>query len=118
MKTVGRCGNYDSRPEYCKNYPQIGDFLPTSCTYHFVGEERRGECHPETCQDDNCCAYPREAGEPVAKSLDELAGGLPCKHLVWTEVVEQEKKADGYDDVSITNEIYETLMPCISPRRS
>lgn len=38
------------------------------------------------CQENICCAYPREGGEPEGVSLDELAGGEPCKHLVWEEV--------------------------------
>jgi hypothetical protein len=118
MKIVGRCGNYDQRPEYCRDYPQLTDFIPSGCTFHFVGEERRGECHPEVCQENNCCGWPREEGEPVARALDEHVGGKPCKFLVWEEREEQEKKADGYDDKSITNEIYETLLSCVCPRRS
>lgn len=116
-KIIGRCGNYENRPEYCKDYPRLTDFMPDGCTFHFVGEDRRGECQPDVCQENNCCSWPREAGEPLGKSLDEHAGGKPCKYLEWAEVEEQEKKADGYEDVSITNELYETLLPCLRPRR-
>ena len=34
---------------------------------------------------DACCAYPREGGEPMGKSLDAMIGGMPCKHLQWVE---------------------------------
>ena len=75
MSCVGRCSIYEDRPQFCRDYPKVTDFIPERCTYHFVGEERRGECQPEVCQHHSCCAYPREGGEPQGKALDELAGG-------------------------------------------
>lgn len=90
MACVGRCGNYDSRPQFCRDYPQVHDFVPPGCTYSFLGQEREGSCQPEVCQQDVCCGYPRERGEPEAKSLDFLAGGEPCKHLTWVEVTVKE----------------------------
>ncbi len=85
MSCVGRCSIYKDRPQFCRDYPKITDMVPTGCTHHFVGSERRGECQPEVCQESSCCSYPREGGEPEAKTLDHLAGGLPCKHLQWEE---------------------------------
>jgi len=85
MACIGRCGIYKDRPQFCEDYPTVTSFLPAGCTYHFVGEERRGECQPEACQQGNCCAIPREGGEPEAKAIDSLAGGEPCKHLRWEE---------------------------------
>jgi len=118
MKIVGRCGNYENRPKFCRDYPQITSYLPEGCTYHFIGEERRGECDPSSCEENNCCSWPREGGEPEATSLDEKAGGLPCKYLIWAEIQEpQNKEAGLYDDVSIGNEIHEALESCICPRR-
>jgi len=118
MKIVGRCGNYEDRPEFCKVYPSLIDpILPEGCSFHFIGEERRGECDPSSCEENNCCGWPREGGEPEAPSLDEKAGGLPCKHLIWAEIEEQKKEAGLYDDVSIGNEIHEALESCICPWR-
>ena len=114
MPTVGRCGIYENRPQFCRDYPKVTDFLPEGCTYCFIGERRHGECDPTSCQENCCCAYPREEGEPEGASLDELAGGLPCRHLVWVDVEEEEKQADAdYDDVSITGEIYDSVIPAI-----
>jgi hypothetical protein len=44
--------------------------------------------------------------------MDEFAGGLPCKHLVWAEAEDEMKTAEDEAD-SITSEIYDTLMPSI-----
>jgi len=85
MACVGRCSIYKDRPQFCRDYPKVADFIPPGCTHHFVGDERRGECQPEVCQESNCCSYPREGGEPTGKALDSLAGGESCKHLRWEE---------------------------------
>tara|TARA_Y100000034_G_scaffold136006_1_gene210232 strand:- start:1023 stop:1370 length:348 start_codon:yes stop_codon:yes gene_type:complete len=100
MACVGRCSNYEDRPEFCRSYPQIQDNLPEQCTYHFEGEKRAGVCQPEVCQEHNCCAYPRERGEPAAKSLDDMAGGLPCTHLRWEEVEDNTKIASAEEGIS------------------
>jgi hypothetical protein len=89
MACVGRCGIYDSRPQFCQDYPQVHDFVPPKCTFSF--------------QTDTCCGYPREGGEPEGTSLDPLAGGEACKHLVWEEVAA--KEASG-DDVAPMEELY------------
>lgn len=94
MGCVGRCGAYNGRPDFCKNYPTLSDIVPPGCTYTFVGGERLGQCIPEVCGDNNCCSYPREGGEPEAKTLDGFIGGLPCKHLKWEELEEMEKEAE------------------------
>ena len=94
MACIGRCGIYETRPQFCKDYPRVTDFIPEGCTFYFIGAERRGECQPEVCQERCCCAYPREGGEPLARPLDSMAGGLPCKHLKWVETVEKVADAD------------------------
>lgn len=94
MACMGRCGIYAKRPQFCRDYPQVHDFLPPSCTFHFVGEERRGSCQPEVCQQDICCAYPREGGEPEGTSMDPFVGGMACKHLVWEEIPAQKTASD------------------------
>lgn len=83
------CGIYEKRPAMCRNYPQqygggISSFMPSGCTYWFDGEGRRhGECDPY-CRA-ACCLTPRRDGEPEGEPLDGAAGGLPCKHLVWSD---------------------------------
>ena len=113
MACVGRCGNYGGRPAFCRDYPKVTDFVPPGCTYHFVGEERRGSCQPEVCGQNICCAYPREGGEPEARALDSLAGGLPCKHLVWVETPFEKEASDPSDagsaDLEISNALAELL---------
>ena len=94
MGCVGRCSNYENRPQMCKDYPKVTSFIPPGCTFSFHNQERLGSCQPEVCQENSCCAYPREGGEPEAKTLDSYAGGLPCKHLVWEELP-TEKNADA-----------------------
>lgn len=112
MGCVGQCGIYKSRPKFCRDYPQPGDFLPPECTYSFEGGERKGECDPSACQDGNCCNYPREGGEPEATSMDVLAGGEPCKHLVWVIVPDREEKtAENEEDTTgFNDELYETVL--------
>ena len=109
MSCVGRCGIYNDRPDFCKVY-----FTPSGCTFTFEGDVRKGECQPDVCLENNCCNYPREGGEPEGVSMDSLIGGEPCKHLVWVEIEDNNKEASGEDLAeSITNELYETLMPSI-----
>jgi hypothetical protein len=96
MGCVGKCGIYEERPNFCKEYPKVIDFVPPRCTFHFIGEERRGSCQPEACGQDLCCTYPRDGGEPEGTSLDAMAGGAPCKHLQWTETSPpKEASAEG-----------------------
>jgi hypothetical protein len=94
MGCFGRCGIYKDRPQFCRDYPRVTDFIPPGCTFHFVGSERRGSCQPEVCGQNICCAWPREGGEPEGTALDPFAGGEPCKHLVWAET-EPEKVASA-----------------------
>lgn len=113
MPCIGRCGIYTSRPQRCVDYPVLGDFMPPGCTFVFNGTERRGSCQPEVCGEENCCNWPREGGEPEAKSLDSMAGGLPCKHLRWVE--EPEPKLANADEVpSATNEFYKLILDDIT----
>lgn len=77
------CGIYDSRPQICKDYPRQGDWVPQSCAYHFEGGQKKGECDPE-CQA-SCCTQPRLDGEPGGAPMPEIAGGLPCRHLIYVE---------------------------------
>jgi len=109
---AGRCGIYADRPQFCRDYPRLGDTMAPGCTYHFVGEERRGECRPEVCQEGCCCNYPREGGEPTGRSLDEALGGQPCRFLVWEEREEPEKVAEA-DSPSATSEIYDAVVGSI-----
>lgn len=94
MGCFGKCGIYANRPQFCRDYPRVQDFMPPGCTFYFVGSERRGSCQPEVCGQSICCSWPREGGEPTGASLDSLLGGAPCKHLVWTET-EPEKVASA-----------------------
>ena len=77
------CGIYENRPEMCKRYPESGSYIPEQCTFYFADGERKGSCDPE-CQA-SCCMLPRHQGEPTAPAMPEIAGGLPCKHIVYSE---------------------------------
>lgn len=77
------CGIYKNRPEACKRYPEPGSYILEQCSYYFADGKRKGECDPE-CQA-SCCSLPRHQGEPTSPGLPEIAGGLPCKHLVYSE---------------------------------
>lgn len=112
MSCIGRCGIYESRPRFCREYPKPGDFLPPGCTYTFEGNERKGECQPESCQENCCCNYPREEGNPEGKGMDDKVGGLPCKFLVWQDEEDNEKMAAD-EAPSITGQLYEAVMPSI-----
>jgi hypothetical protein len=82
VQLTARCGIWGSRPQVCRDYPKIDQYMPEECTYFFVGDERQGECG---CGVGACCAIPREGGEPGGAPLPSIAGGAPCKHLVWVE---------------------------------
>lgn len=78
------CGIYEKRPDICKKYPVAESYLPPSCGFFFGGNGvREGQCLPEC--DASCCKLPREGGEPGGAPIPEIAGGLPCRHLVYTE---------------------------------
>ena len=65
----------------CREYPKIDSYLPPSCGFFFGGGGiREGRCLEEC--DASCCKLPRRNGEPGEGALPEVAGGLPCRHLV------------------------------------
>lgn len=90
-KQIARCGIYESRPQVCRDYPKVDQFMPEECTYTFVGSERRGDC---ACNIGACCNLPRTGGEPDGAPLSALAGGKACKNLIWVDAPE-EKTASG-----------------------
>jgi Fe-S-cluster containining protein len=78
------CGIYEERPDLCRRYPEPGSFIPKSCGFSFQGDGKRsGRCEPGCGA--SCCRLPRVGGGPEATSLPEAAGGLPCRHLVFTD---------------------------------
>ena len=77
------CEIYDKRPEMCKRYPEPGSYMLDQCSFYFADNERKGACDPN-CQA-SCCTLPRHQGEPTGPAMPEIAGGLPCKHLVYSE---------------------------------
>lgn len=78
------CKIYKNRPEFCRRYPKPESFIPQSCGFHFPGDgTRRGRCEP-ACEA-SCCKLPRMNGDPDGAALPEAAGGLPCKHLDYTD---------------------------------
>jgi len=105
MDCVGKCSAYGTRPDFCKEYPTLTSFIPSGCTYYFHNGTRHGECDPSSCGENNCCSYPRENGDPEGKSLDALAGGLPCKHLIWDEVDRMEKDASAFEILPFEEEL-------------
>jgi hypothetical protein len=86
-----RCGIYETRPQVCRDYPKIDHYQPEECTFSFVGNERRGEC---ACGVGACCNTPRENGEPGGAPMPSLAGGKPCKHLVWEEESKEKEASE------------------------
>ena len=94
MTQYARCGIYERRPQFCRDYPRPGDPRPASCTFQFVGEERTGSCQPEVCQEEACCNWPRRDGEPEGEAMTRTEGGRPCRHLRWGDVPET-KTASG-----------------------
>ena len=88
---VARCAIYEKRPQVCRDYPKVDHYIPPECTFTFVGDQREGEC---ACDVGACCAIPREKGEPGGAPMPNVAGGLPCKHLVW---VDGKEKTAGVD---------------------
>lgn len=93
MPTIARCGIYDQRPELCRQYPNIAEYIPRECTYTFPdGRTREGEC---ACGVGACCSVPRRDGEPTGQQLSEEDGGQPCKHLIMIEEPEKIAASDG-----------------------
>lgn len=92
------CSIYESRPDVCREYPRLDDYLPRSCTYFFMGNgTRKGKCSSE-CEA-ACCMLPRKDGEPGGGAMPEIAGGLPCKHLRYVK-----EDADFGDSEDLDNE--------------
>lgn len=81
-KMTAHCGIYDQRPQVCKDYPKIDQYMPEECTFLFIGDKRCGSCN---CDVSACCAAPKQDGEPGGAPMPSIAGGKPCKHLVWEE---------------------------------
>ena len=77
---IARCGIYETRPEVCRVYPKVDHYIPSECTYTFAGPERGGDC---SCNVGACCSTPREGGEPGGTPMPNVAGGEPCRHLIW-----------------------------------
>lgn len=103
--TIARCSIYDRRPEVCKTYPTITHYTPPECTYYFAGSTRHGEC---ACGEGACCAIPRENGIPGGTPLPEVAGGEPCKYLVY---VEKDTGEEGTEKTaSVDKESYNRLL--------
>lgn len=87
--SIARCGIWENRPQVCRDYPKIDHYMPEECTYAFVGNERQGEC---ACNTGACCNVPREGGEPGGAPMPSIAGGSPCKHLVWVDAPDSMEK--------------------------
>lgn len=88
------CGIYENRPEMCKKYPERDSYIPEGCTYYFTDEGvRKGYCDPE-CQA-ACCSLPRHKGDPVGPAMPEIAGGEPCKHLIYVDKHPALEKSSG-----------------------
>jgi len=79
---IARCGIYEDRPKVCRDYPKADHYRPKACTFYFMGGERLGACE---CGEGACCAIPRQGGMPGGAPLPKIAGGEPCKHLVWED---------------------------------
>jgi hypothetical protein len=108
-RRIARCSIYDTRPEVCRVYPKLEHYRPEVCTYYFIDGVRLGSC---TCDQGACCQIPRSEGAPGGAPMPEIAGGKPCRHLVWEEVAvkeasspicstERQRSVDislGYDD--------------------
>ena len=91
---MGTCKLHSSgqKPERCNAYPSLHDYMPSKCTYYFEKGRRMGSCKPNVCQEENCCAIPREGGEPMGTALEGHLGGKPCKFLEWSFVPERIEK--------------------------
>jgi len=91
-KVHARCGIYDQRPQICRDYPKIDQYIPEECTFLFIGDKRSGGCD---CNVGACCNTPRQDGEPGGAPLPAIAGGKACKHLVWEADPSPEKRFLG-----------------------
>lgn len=92
-KHMARCGCYSDRPAFCREYPKEADVRPGACTIRFLNGEKVGSCQPEVCQDQACCNWPRENGDPEGAAATRTEGGKPCRFLKWEDAPE-EKVAD------------------------
>ena len=90
------CGINDRKPSVCKKYPQAGSWVPDSCGYRFSEGERKGDCYLE-CQA-ACCMEPRVGGEPGGAPMPEIAGGMPCKHLISSDKAPEGVTVDRPED--------------------
>jgi hypothetical protein len=90
-KLIARCSIQDNKPDICKKYPTIDHYMPPECTYTFVGDKREGKCE---CNVGACCNVPREGGLPGGAPMPSIAGGKPCKYLVWVNVMDEEKEKE------------------------
>ena len=92
-RRVAHCAIYETRPKVCRDYPKLEHYLPKECTYYFEDGERKGTC---SCDVAACCQIPRQHGEPGGAPLPEIAGGKPCRHIVWEEVEVKEASTPIY----------------------
>lgn len=97
MTHIARCGIYTNRPKFCRDYPTAKDAIPAACTFRFLGDKREGTCQPEVCQEQACCNWPREGGEPEGAPCTLEEGGKPCKHMKWEEVAPPKEAEDAAD---------------------
>ena len=107
-----RCGIYESRPQFCRDYPGPTSFMPAACTYRFLNGERTGSCQPEVCQEHACCNYPRRGGEPTADACPTEDGGKPCKHIVWVEMPAEKKASDSveYSPSELFDQVLDSML--------
>lgn len=104
------------KPQRCQEWPKASDILPSKCTYYFENGKRQGTCQPNVCQEEICCAQPRDRGEPNGKFVRMEDGGLPCKHLEWhfSEEPEHEKNASTNEDYTEYNNYRNLLYRVLS----
>lgn len=91
-RLVARCSIQANKPELCEKYPTVSHYMPPECTYTFVGDKREGKCE---CDVGACCSVPRGGGEPGGVPMPSIAGGKPCKYLVWENVMEEGKEKEA-----------------------
>jgi Fe-S-cluster containining protein len=92
-----KCGIYNDRPEVCRIYPKVDQWIPPECTFYFTGGVRNGDC---SCGTSACCEVPRVGGDPGGAPMPREAGGLPCRHIV---VEEEEKTAQEHSETEDPN---------------
>lgn len=105
----------DQKPLRCQEWPKATDILPSKCTYYFENGERQGACQPNVCQEETCCAQPRDRGEPDGIYVSMENGGLPCKHLEWHFAEEPiEKNASHVEEYTEYNNYRNLLYKVLS----